>query len=321
MSGILVVAECADGQLGELTAQLVMAAVALGGRVTLGFVAGDVGQVAAQCAISGVDEIVAVRVDSEAFDHEVQSAAIRAMIEQVHPKVVLMGYTIRTTSFAAGLAESLDLGFASDVVGLSRGLAGELVAVRPMYGGKIHAELAFSGESSALVLLRPNVLQTAAPGGAPHVRELSFDPSGISRVRHREYRRPAEGVDLRCADVIFSVGRGVGEQKNIQPFAEIAQRMGAALGASRPVVDAGWLPAPHQVGQTGITVKPKLYVAFGISGAMQHLVGMQSSTTIVAVNTDSDAPIFDVADVGAVADIHEVAEQIKALLGDGGTLA
>jgi electron transfer flavoprotein alpha subunit len=124
-------------------------------------------------------------------------------------------------------------------------------------------------------------------------------------------------VDLKRADVVLAVGRGVGAQENIGVFAELAEQLGAVLGASRPLVDAGWLPPAHQVGQTGVTVKPKVYVAFGISGAIQHLAGMQASKTIVAVNTDEAAPIFNVATVGAVADINEVAEQMKLLLSGG----
>ncbi len=124
------------------------------------------------------------------------------------------------------------------------------------------------------------------------------------------------GVDLTLADVIFNLGCGVGEQGNIEPFAAVAKRMDVALGASRPLVDAGWLPASHQVGQTGVIVKPRLYVAFGISGAIQHLVGMQASNTVVAINSDPDAAIFDFSDIGAVADINEVAKQMKVLLGE-----
>lgn len=318
MSGILVVAECSNGDIGDQTAQLVAAAAALGSPTTLGIAAKDVDRASAKGAITRVDEIVTVRLQSDDFDHEVQSAAVRTMIETVRPQVVLMGYTIRAASFGAGIAEALGSGFASDVISISRGDLGELLVVRSLFGGKVNLELEFSADEPLLALLRPGVWKPAAPGGAPPVQELMFDPPASRRVRHRQYRRPEEGVDLKRADVIFTVGRGVGDQQKIQPFAEIAERLGAALGASKPVVDAGWLPAPHQVGQTGVTVKPRLYVAFGVSGALQHLAGMQSSNKIVAINTDPDAAIFGVAHEGAVADIHEVAEHLKVLLGNAG---
>ena len=315
MSGVLVVAEYAEGRLADSAHNLVTAALALREPVSLGVVSRNIDQLSVQGAISGVDDILVVRTDSERFDPEIQSAAVRQMIEQLRPLAIVMAFTIRAASFAAGLAESLNLGFASDVVGLSRGDAGELLAVRPAYGGKVHAELAFSAESPTMALLRPDVWQGAEAGGAPRLRELSFQSSVTSRIRHREYLRPEAGVDLTRADVIFALGRGVGEQKNIELFAEIAKQMNVALGASRPLVDAGWMPAPHQVGQTGVTVKPRLYVAFGISGALQHLSGMQLSKTIVAINSDKDAAIFDFADFGAVADIHEVAKEMRAKLG------
>ena len=314
MSGALVVGEITNGRLGEATACLVAAAVDLGGPVTLGVVTNDSEPIAAQAAFVGIDQIVAVTADAEPFNHEVQAAAVAAMIDHQQPALVLMGYTIRAASFAAGLAESLDLGFASDAIDVRRDDAGALLAIRPLYGGKVQAEVAFSQDVPAMILMRPNAHAAAAAPTAPPVHQLAFDPAGISRVRHQEFRQPDTGVDLTQAEVILAVGRGVGEQEKIQPFAQIAELLGVALGASRPVVDSGWLPSAHQVGQTGVTVKPRLYVAFGISGALQHLAGMQTSNTIVAVNTDPDAAIFNVAHEGAVADIHEVAEHIKALL-------
>ncbi|GAA1809433.1 electron transfer flavoprotein subunit alpha/FixB family protein [Planosporangium flavigriseum] len=314
MSGVLVVTEVVDGRLDESVRELVTAAVAVGGPVTLGVAAADVDAVLADTAIAGVDEVVTVRLAAGGFDHELQRHAVRAMIEQVTPDVVVLGYTIRAAAYAAALAEELGLGFASDVVGLSRD-AGELVAIKPVYGGKVYAELGFASDAAVLVTLRPGVWEQAEVAGAPAaVREVALGGSAVSRVRHVEYLAPAGGVDLKRADVIFSVGRGVGAKENIEKFAEIANKLGAGLGASRPLVDSGWLPAAHQVGQTGVSVKPKLYVAFGISGALQHLAGMSGSKKIIAINTDKDAPIFNVADVGAVADILEVADELKALI-------
>lgn len=316
MSSALVVAECVGTDLQESSAQLITAARELCDFVSLGIVCQDIERMCGQARFAVVDDIVAVRADADVFDHDSHAAAVRTMFEQIGPEVVLMTYTIRAASFAAALAEALDLGFVSDVVGLRRDEDGEIVAIRSMFGGKVHAELGFVGGGPIMALLRPDVWTPSETGETLPVRELELGARAPSRVRHREYRHPEAGVDLTRAPVVFTVGRGVGERDKIQPFAEIAERMGVALGASRPVVDAGWLPAPHQVGQTGVTVKPRLYVAFGVSGALQHLVGMQSSSTIVAVNTDPEAAIFDVAHEGAVADIHEVAEHIQILLGE-----
>ena len=136
-----------------------------------------------------------------------------------------------------------------------------------------------------------------------------------SRARHRELREAAKSdVDITTADFLLSIGRGIGEQENIAMFEELAQKIGATLAVSRPIVDAGWMPNARQVGQSGKTVKPKVYLAFGISGAVQHLAGMKTSETIIAVNTDPEAAIFDVAHYGAVADLFDVAEELAKLV-------
>jgi electron transfer flavoprotein alpha subunit len=318
MSGILVFAETIEGRVADSAAQLVTAATQLGGNITLGLVAADTTAASQQASFSGVGKVLAVRAASDLYDHKFNAAALRAMIENVKPEAVLMAWSIRSAAFAAGVAEEADLGYASDVIALDRGESGALTAIRPVYGGKVHAELEFSKDAPALLLLRQDVWAPAASGATPEVKEVAAPEPAAERIRHKEFRRPEGGVDLTRSDIIFAVGRGVGEPEKIETFAEIARRAGAGLGASRPVVDAGWLPAPHQIGQTGVTVKPRLYVAFGISGAMQHLAGMQSSAKIVAVNTDPDAAIFEVAHIGAVADIHEVAEELMARLQDAG---
>ena len=315
MSGALVVTQVVDGHLEDSVRELVTAAVELGGPVTLGVVAEDPAAVVAETAIAGVDAVVAARVPA-GFDPDTARAAVAALIEQVGPDVVLLAHSIRSASFAAGLAAEAGLGFAADVVQLRRE-DGAVVAVKPVYGGKVLAELDFPGRQRVLALVRSNVWEAAGDAAAaPAATEVAL-PAVERRVRHVEYRVPESGVDLKRADVVLAVGRGVGAQENIGIFVELAEQLGAVLGASRPLVDAGWLPPAHQVGQTGVTVKPKVYVAFGISGAIQHLAGMQASKTIVAVNTDEAAPIFNVATVGAVADINEVAEQMKLLLSGG----
>jgi len=165
-----------------------------------------------------------------------------------------------------------------------------------------------------LLLLRPTVWPPAAAGGSPTVSEHALE-AVQSRARHRELREAARGdVDITTADFLLSIGRGIGEQENIAMFEELAEKIGATLAVSRPIVDAGWMPNARQVGQSGKTVKPKVYLAFGISGAVQHLAGMKTSETIIAVNTDPEAAIFDVAHYGAVADLFDVAEELTKLV-------
>lgn len=312
MSRSLVVSEVVDGVVSPLTAEAVSAAVSLGGEVVLAVVGPDAGSLAEQLAFTGVSEIVTVAAPGSDRDHEQMVQAVEGLVADVAPDVVLAAFTIRSSAWAAALAERLDLAFAPDVVGLAASDDG-VTAERSIYDGRVHAEYAFPTDRPVLALVRGSVWAPADPGGSPATRalEVAVTPS---RVQAGELRRPSGDVDLTSSDVIIALGRGVKSTEDIAVFTDIARRLGAALGASRPLVDAGWLPAVHQVGQTGVTVKPRVYVAFGISGALQHVAGMQNSKTIVAVNTNPDAPIFGFADVGAVADIHEVAEELQALL-------
>ena len=314
MNGTLVVADTEAAGLSNASLRLISAAQALGGQVSLGLIVTNEARARELRFVAGVDQVFAMGVQDETFDTDRTTAAIRALIARAKPRLVLMPYAIRPASIGAAIAESLDFGFISDVVQLTRAEDGAILATRPVYGGKALAEFAVKADAPALLLLRADLWPPAVRGGSP---EVAFEPApapAAKHIRHREFLKPESGVDLTQADVIFAIGRGIGDQANIRLYEDIAKRLGVALGASRPLVSAGWLPAPHQVGQTGVVVRPKLYVAFGISGAPQHLVGMQSSGAVVAVNTDKDAAIFDVADVGAVADIREVGKELLAKL-------
>jgi electron transfer flavoprotein alpha subunit len=313
MSRCLVLAEVIDGALAAVTAEAVGAAVALGDEVVLAVAAADPDALVAAASFTGVTEIVTVAVGGSDRDHDLAKQIAAAVIADVAPDVVVAPFTIRSTSFGPALAHSLDLALVADAVALQRDEDGALTAIRSIYAGRVHAEVTFPTERPVLALVRPSVWVPADVGSPVASRSLAVDVEP-SKVRALDLVRPSGDVDLTRADVIFSIGRGVGSQENIAAFADVAERLGVALAASRPVVDAGWLPAVHQVGQTGVTVKPRLYVAFGISGALHHLAGMQNSKTILAVNTDGDAPIFGYADLGAVADVHEVVEQLQSLI-------
>jgi electron transfer flavoprotein alpha subunit len=313
MARTLVLAEVVDGALAPVTAEAVTAAVELGGDVVLAVTAPKPATLVAQAAYAGVTEIVTVSAAGSDRDHDQAVQVGAALIEDVEPDVVVAAFTIRASSYAGALAHSADLGLVTDVVALRRGDSGGHVATRSVYDGRVLAEVALASDRPAFVLVRPSVWGPAEGVGTPAVRELAVTvvPSAVRSV---ELVRPSGEVDLTRANVIFSVGRGVGSEENLAVFADIAAKLGVALGASRPIVDAGWLPAVHQVGQTGVTVKPRVYVAFGISGALHHLAGMQNAQTIVVVNTDRNAPMFGFADVGAVEDIHDVADALNALV-------
>jgi electron transfer flavoprotein alpha subunit len=262
--------------------------------------------------VEGVDEILAVRVEQEAFENDVYQQAVEALIEERSPRAVLAGFTVDAMGYAPALAAKLGLGFASDVLAL-REEGGEIVAERSYYGAKVNAEVEFPGHDRVVLLIRPTSWQPAGGSGSATVTEVAV-PSAASRARHRDWVEVQAGdVDITTADFLLSVGRGVGEKENLEQFEELAGRMGATLSVSRPLVDAGWMPTSRQVGQSGKTVKPKVYLALGISGAVQHLAGMKTSDTIIAVNSDPEAAIFNVAHYGAVADLFEVADELDKL--------
>lgn len=312
MSGVLVIADEVGGELRDVTLELVGAARALGASpVAVAVVAADPERLAARLELAGVDDLVLVPAGTQPTS-DTQRRAVSALVAELRPALVVGGFTVDGMGWGPAVAAELGLGFASDVISCSFD-AGAVVAQREFYGAKVHAELEFPGAETVLLLLRPTVWEPASERGEPARRTFELPP-GLDRVRHREYVAPAAGdVDIGAADFVLSIGRGVGERENIAAFEALAERLGAVLGSSRPLVDAGWMPSSRQVGQSGNTVKPKLYLAFGISGAVQHLAGMKGSGTVVAVNSDPDAAIFAIADYGAVADLFDVADELEAL--------
>lgn len=312
MPSILVVAEHLRGSLRDVTAELVSAGVELGGPVTVAIVGGDSAALAAQANLPGVDEVVTVP-GPDGFAPAAQRAALAELIGQRAPGLVLGGFTVDAMAWAPALAATLELGFASDVTAVALE-DGAPVARREAYAGKLQAEVDFPGHTTTLLLLRPTAWPAARGRGTAAVREHVMAATVDETVRHIEYREaPAGDVDLAAADFVLSVGRGIGEQENLEQFERLAARLGASLGVSRPLVDAGWVTSDRQVGQSGTTVKPRVYLALGISGAVQHLAGMRGSDTIIAVNSDPDAPIFGVAHYGAVADLFDVAEELESI--------
>jgi electron transfer flavoprotein alpha subunit len=308
---ILVVAEHVGGRVRDVTNELVSAARGLGGRVVVAAICDHVS--ALDLAREGVDEIVHVRTPGDEFENDVHQAAVESLVAERQPDAVLVGFTVNGLGYAAAVAANLGLGFASDVFGVSRD-GDALVATRAFYGGKVHAELELPACRTAILMLRPTVWPAALPGGSPPMTEHAFR-APEPRARHVRFREvPPADVDITSAPFLLSIGRGIGDRESVPLFEDLAQRFGATLAVSRPIVDAGWVSNVRQVGQSGRTVKPKVYLAFGISGAVQHLAGMKSSETIIAVNRDPEAAIFEVAHYGAVADLFDVAEELAKLV-------
>lgn len=316
MSGVLVVAEHRQGVVRDVTFELISAAAALkangAGPISVAVVGARAADLAPEVSSQAVDEIVALPTGAEHYDPHLTEAALGALIDEMGPRAVLVGHTVDGFGFAPALASERRLGFASNVLSVEW-MGGELGARRAVYGDRLIAELAFD-KPTVVLMLRSGGYAPAEVGGTATVREFDGD-FGQPMVRHRGFREADRGdVDITASEFLLSIGRGIGEEENVERFAQLAEKLGATLSSSRPLVDAGWMPSSRQVGQSGRTVAPKVYLALGISGAVQHLAGIRDAETVIAVNTDPEAPIFAVARYGAVVDVHELADALVALL-------
>ena len=249
------------------------------------------------------------------------TAAFKQLVAQVKPEIVVFPHTYQVRDFAPKLATALERVLVSDVVS-HRVEDGKLVLVRQLFQGKINADVRLRGAAPWFASLQAGAWRAdqVQAGSAPVENFAPQLASGEIRTRPLElFRESARAVDLTAAEIIVSVGRGIKEAENIPIVQQLADALGAELAASRPICDAGWLPMERQVGSSGQTVAPKMYMAVGISGAIQHLVGMKGSKTIVAINKDANAPIFEVADYGIVGDLFQVVpalvEEIKKAKG------
>ena len=236
--------------------------------------------------------------------------AVEQLVKQLQPDYVLFPHTYQVRDFAPALATRFQQVLISDVIAIhvSDGTAGP-VFVRQLLQGKLNADYRQTGSGPCFVSVQAGSFRAdETPGEAPAVKTFTptIDSTQIRNKPGERFRESTQTVDLSSAPVIVSVGRGIGEQDNIGIVEELATALGAELAASRPICDNGWLPMERQVGSSGQTVAPKLYLAVGISGAIQHLVGMKGSKSIIAINKDENAPIFEVADYGVVGDLFEI---------------
>ena len=317
---ILVIAEQRDGKLNRATWETIAAAQQLAGQMPIKVaVLGGAPEGASQEIVSAAvaEVLVAEHPALEPYTPDAYAAASRAIIESVSPVFVLLSHTYQTRDFAPLLAARLRKPLVTDVTGLT-GSAPEATFLRPMFQGKLAAQVKPVGGPPMLVTTQIGAFRAdaAQKGGSPTVSkvDVQIDPATIRQKPEAPFREAKQAVDLGQAERIVAVGRGIKSQENIALAEKLAKAMDAEVAASRPICDNGWLPMERQIGSSGQTVAPKLYVALGISGAIQHLVGMKGSRTIVAINKDAEAPIFEVADYGIVGDLFEIAPAIIAEL-------
>jgi electron transfer flavoprotein alpha subunit len=319
---ILVVGEHRDGRLHRASWEAVAAAQALAGDAVIDAVmaGADVSTAAADLARAAVRAVHVIEhpaLDPYTADGYVQ--VLGAAVARLEPRYVVLPHTYQTRDFAAALAARLGGALVTDCTAIRRSDGAAASFLRPMFQGRWVAEVAPEGEGPHVVTTQAGAFRAeqAALGAAPApVAPLAVgvDAAAIRQRAEAPFREARELIDLSQAERIVAVGRGIRAREHVALAERLAAALSAELGASRPVCDAGWVPIERQIGSSGQTVAPRLYLALGISGAVQHLVGMRDARTIVAVNTDAEAPIFDVADYGIAGDLFGMVPALVAEL-------
>jgi electron transfer flavoprotein alpha subunit len=313
MSGVLVITEQRGGAWNRMSWETIAAAQQLAAQMNTTASAAVAGKgiagLAGELAAKKLEKVYAVEHDLlAAYTADGYTASFDQLIRKLNPSLVLFPHTYQVRDFAPKLATRLGQVLISDAVGF-RMESGAPVFVRQLFQGKLNADVQAGGPEPHFASIQAGAFradQVEAGSAAVETFAPTLSPDTIRAKPLDPFRESARAVDLTAAEIIVSVGRGIKEKENIPIVEELAKALGAELAASRPICDSGWLPMERQVGSSGQTVSPKVYMAVGISGAIQHLVGMKGAKTIVAINKDANAPIFEVADYGIVGDLFEV---------------
>ena len=312
---ILVVVEQRDGKLNRVSWETIAAGQAIAAQtgwsleaaVAGSGIAAIAGEVAGKklAKVYAVESAMLEPYTPDAFAH-----ALKSFLEKHPARLVLMPHTYQVRDFVPKLATALGSTAITDAVGYKYE-GGKLLFTRQMFQGKFVADVSFAGTGPCFVTFQNGAFRVdkvEAGGSAAPVETVNVDvPEGTVRNKPQEvFKEAKQAVDLTQAEIIVSVGRGIREQKNIEIAKQLADALGGELAASRPICDNGWLPMDRQIGSSGQTVAPKLYLALGISGAIQHIVGMKGAKSIVAINKDSEAPIFEIADYAVVGNLFDI---------------
>ena len=318
---ILVVVEQREGKLNRVSLETLTAGQAIAGETGWPLEAAVVGAgitgIAGEVAGKRVAKVYAVEnAKLEPYTPDGFAAALKQFIASRQPKLVLMPHTYQVRDFVPKLATAMGRTVISDAIGYKKE-GDKLLFTRQMFQGKFAADVSFASESPWFVTFQNGAFRgdkVEAGASAAPVETVTVEiADGVVRNKPQEvFKEAKQAVDLTQAEIIVAVGRGIKEQKNIEIAQQLAEALGGELAASRPICDSGWLPMDRQIGSSGQTVAPKLYLALGISGAIQHIVGMKGARTIVAVNKDSEAPIFEIADYAVVGNLFEVVPPLIA---------
>jgi electron transfer flavoprotein alpha subunit len=312
---ILVVVEQREGKLNRVSWETLTAGQALaaetGWTLEAAVVGNEVANFANEVAAKKVSKVYAIESPKfEPYTPDAFSAGLKQFIESKQPKLVLMPHTYEVRDFVPKLATAMGRTAITDCIGY-KNEGGKLLFTRQMFQGKLAADVSFTCDAPWFVTFQNGAFRgdkvEAGTSAAPVETVNVQIADGVIRNKPQEvFKEAKQAVDLTQAEIIVSVGRGIKEQKNIELAKQLAEALGGELAASRPICDSGWLPMDRQIGSSGQTVAPKLYLALGISGAIQHIVGMKGSRTIIAINKDSEAPIFEIADFAVVGNLFDI---------------
>jgi electron transfer flavoprotein alpha subunit len=325
---ILVVVEQREGKLNRVSWETIAAGQAIaadtGWTLEAAIVGSNVAAIAGEVAAKKVMKVHAVEsAKLEPYTPDSFALGLKQFLEKHPAKLVLMPHTYQVRDFVPKLATALGSTAISDVVGYKYE-GGKMLFTRQMFQGKFVADVSFTGTGPCFVTFQNGAFRgdkAEAGASAAPVETVSVDVAdGVVRNKPQEvFKEAKQAVDLTQAEIIVSVGRGIKEQKNIDLAKQLAEALGGELAASRPICDNGWLPMDRQIGSSGQTVAPKLYLALGISGAIQHIVGMKGAKSIIAINKDSEAPIFEIADYAVVGNLFDIVppliEEVKKAKG------
>ena len=316
---ILVIAEQRDGVLNPASWEAIAVAQETASSVRVAVAGDNLASVAEELASADVENVILLEHPALAtYTADGFVTVFADLIQTTAPELVFLAHTYQTREFAPRMAARLERPPITDCVAVKR-RDGRLAFVLPMFQGKFVADVAAIGSAPHFVsfqigAFRADSVRKGAQAAPIETSTVSLDPAAIRQSVEPPFQEAKQAVDLTQAERIVSVGRGIKAEEHIALVQQLASALGAEVAASRPICDSGWLPMDRQIGSSGQTVAPKLYLALGISGAIQHLVGMKGSQTIVAINKDADAPIFEVADFGVVGDLFDVVPAIIAAL-------
>jgi electron transfer flavoprotein alpha subunit len=316
---VFVIAEHLEGKLSDVTFEMLgkarSIAPTLGGRTVAVLLGHEVTALAEQ--LGAADQVLHLEdAGLRNFIPERAEQALKSLLQDEKPALAMIANTSMGMDLAAGLSAALDwplIAYCSDV----QAEDGKIVTTSQIYGGKIVVETLSESDHTLVSVLAGVFEASEGHAGKPASIQTIFGAANEGRVRFKRLTVPEAGdVDITRETLLVSVGRGIGSKDNIEMVEELASNLGAALAASRPIIDSGWLPKQRQVGKSGLTVKPKLYIAVGISGAPEHLQGMKDAELIIAINSDAGAPIFEVADYGIVGDLFDIVPALSERLAE-----